>query len=101
MNFSFFVHESAIIDLANAANWYEEQRAGLKELFFAEWERVQKHIENAPFANVKFKRHFRQCRMMRFPYVILYEIEGQKIIIYSVIHTSRNPKLRLRHRKKQ
>jgi hypothetical protein len=29
--------------------------------------------------------------LVKFPFVIIYEIIGTEIIIYSVFHTSRNP----------
>ncbi|WP_353955879.1 hypothetical protein [Flavobacterium panacis] len=42
---------------------------------------------------IRNKKETRLSRntLVKFPFVIIYEIIGTEIIIYSVFHTSRNP----------
>ena len=40
---------------------------------------------------LKRKNIFREIAMTKFPFVIIYEIVKDDVVIYSVFHTSRNP----------
>lgn len=40
---------------------------------------------------IKRKNIYREISMKKFPYVIIYEVFGTEVVIYSVFHTSRNP----------
>lgn len=40
---------------------------------------------------LKRKKIYREIAMKKFPFIIIYEILNEEVVIYSVFHTSRNP----------
>jgi len=75
-----------------AYEWYNEQQAGLGDLFLDELESCYDKLESWPTVYTKIKRDFRQAVLHTFPYVIVFEIIKKDVVIYSIFHTSRNPK---------
>ena len=39
----------------------------------------------------QLKREFRRARIARFPYIVVYEVRADEILIVAVAHTSREP----------
>ena len=90
------VKPSALKQLTEAYLWYEKQLKGLGEDFIDEWESVANHLElNAETYQKRYK-DFRLALLKRFPFVVVYEIEKNKIIVYNVINTKRNVKKRFK-----
>lgn len=75
-----------------AYQWYEEQQTGLGDIFLAELESSYDKVETWPASYTKIKRNFRQINLKTFPYVIVFEILNEDVVVYAVFHTSRNPK---------
>ncbi len=94
------VKEEAKMDIAGAMSWYASKSKGLDLKFFAEFEEAVKRILQNPFAFKRIYKRFRQTSTKKFPYVIIYEPEGNSVIIYSVFNTWQNPKKKLRRIKK-
>lgn len=87
------LNEAVVSDLRVAIDWYEQQRPGLGEEFWADFDDACFHILCFPEGySVKFLE-FRQCPLNRFPYVVVYEIIGNEIVVFSVFHTSRDPEV--------
>jgi len=74
-----------------AYNWYEKQRIGLGGLFLAELDNCYDRLEVHPDSYQKTENNFRQIIVRTFPYVIVFEILKDDVVIYAVFHTSRNP----------
>lgn len=82
----------AAIEMArDAYEWYNEQQVGLGDEFFEELKSCREKLESWPEVYAKIKKHYRQLVMHTFPYVIVFEISGNDVIVYSIFHTSRNP----------
>ena len=75
-----------------AYDWYELQSKGLGEIFLAELNNCYKKIEAQPTFYSKAKKNFRQIRLKRFPYLVIYQILKSEVVVFAVFHTSRNPK---------
>lgn len=86
----------AILMAKEAYDWYEEQSNGLGEIFLSELDRCYKKIEVQPTLYGKAKKNFRQIKLKRFPYVVVYEIIKSEVIVFAVFHTSRSPKHKFR-----
>ena len=86
-------------DTEQAYNWYEDQRAGLGEEFLYELETTYRKLENLPRAFGKLTKIYRRAPLKRFPYLVIFEIKRQEVIVYAIFHTSRNPRSRLRKRR--
>lgn len=78
----------------DAYDWYEEQKMGLGDLFLAELGRCYTKLENHPLHYQKLKKNYRHLVLNTFPYVLIFEVIGEEIIIFAVFHTARNPKLK-------
>ncbi len=78
-------------DIREAAKWYNEQQPGLG-LRFTSYVRHKIHSITAnPLAfSVKYS-DIRAVVLDVFPYMVHFEVEGNKIIISAVLHTSRKP----------
>ncbi|OFX54863.1 MAG: hypothetical protein A2046_07070 [Bacteroidetes bacterium GWA2_30_7] len=74
-------------------SWYEEKQIGLGEDFLQNVEMCINSISQNPFLfQIKYK-NVRMALTERFPYGIFYFVENNKIIVLSIFHLSRNPKL--------
>ena len=62
------------------------------DLFLDELESYYDKLEALPLAYNKIRKNFRQAVLHKFPYVIVFEIIKKEVVIYSIFHTSRNPK---------
>lgn len=83
----------AAIQMAkDAYDWYESQQDNLGEIFLASLSDSLKRVKLQPNANSKIKKNYRQARLKKFPYVVVYEIIRKEIIVFSIFHTSRDPK---------
>jgi toxin ParE1/3/4 len=76
----------------DAYQWYEQEQPGTGEAFLNELEICYGKLKLSPDAYSKINRTYRQIRVSRFPYVIAFQIIKNEVIVYSVFHTSRNPK---------
>lgn len=85
------ISSSAKNDLTDAMLWYNKQQNELGDEFLQEVFGSLSDISTNPFLfAVRFLENFRFCNLNRFPYLIVYEINDDLIIINAVFHTSRN-----------
>lgn len=82
----------AIKMVLEAYEWYEEQKRGLGEEFLAELDTFYKKIVASPTHYSKIKKNYRKVALDRFPYIIVYELFPDEIVVFAVFHTSRSPK---------
>lgn len=94
MNYSIRFREDVFSEINAVYDWYELQSRGLGKLFLEELESCFENIRPNPFLFEKKYKKFRQALTKKFPYLVIFEIEGDSIIIYHIRHTSRNPKLK-------
>jgi plasmid stabilization system protein ParE len=77
--------------------WYEREREGLGQEFRAAIEKYFQRIAANPDWFPKVRGEVRRAVVRRFPFVIHFLIEKERIVILSVFHTSREPEqLKLR-----
>ena len=75
--------------LDNAFEWYEAQQNNLGVQFINEFEAAIKRISTYPGAYALVGNEVRRCLIKRFPYGILYGIDGETIVIIAVAHLHR------------
>lgn len=94
MNYKICFRDDVFSEVNAVYEWYELQSRRLGKLFLVELENCFEIIRSNPFLfETKYKK-FRQALTKKFPYLVIFEIEGDTIIIYHIRHTSRNPKLK-------
>ena len=75
----------------SAARWYELQRRGLGREFVLCVENSFDSIRHYPEAYLSVADQFRRALVRRFPYVVYFRVDGQRIKVYAVLHTHRHP----------
>ena len=83
--------EPAQAELDEAITWYAEQAPGLGDAFLLEILKVLQLIEQFPQAWHPLTAEIRRCRLKRFPYSVVYTLEGANILILAVAHQHRKP----------
>ena len=84
--------EAAEVEASEAIDWYEGRETGLGTAFRETFEVVISFIKKNPLSfPIVHGSTVRRAKVRRFPYVIFFTIQSDRILIYSVFHTSRNP----------
>lgn len=83
------VEAQAEFDLA--FDWYEEQQSGLGVEFLTSVVEVLERIQSFPEACEIIFEDARRAIVPKFPYLILYKVEPEQIIILAVFHSKRDP----------
>lgn len=87
------VGEEAQIELQDSYDWYENQVQGLGKKFILLMREYINTIRTAPLQYPIIYKEKRAVFIQDFPYQILFSILENKIVIHSVFHTKRNPKI--------
>lgn len=90
------IHPRAEEELLNIAKNYQDQKEGLGELLYLEFEKAVKFIQIFPEACPVRMHNLRHIITDRFPVLVIYEFENNEIHVYNVIHVARNVKFRYR-----
>jgi toxin ParE1/3/4 len=91
------LHPEARAELRAAAVWYDDQRPGLGDKFLAEVTSVLEAIASAPQSwplwpgISKGRAPIRRAVLGRFPYVIAYEVQENRVYVLAVAHAKRRP----------
>jgi plasmid stabilization system protein ParE len=91
------LRRAAELDLAEIEDWYETQREGLGSEFRVSLDEVIRRISDNPFICPERYRGNRRALLRRFPYVVWYRADGDRIVVLACIHGRRDPR-RLRAR---
>lgn len=87
------VLEKARADMRSSADWYNEQQTGIGERFLSEVVVAFRLIEANPLHYPeKFSKKFRFANVTDFPFVIVFKVKKDLVVVNAVFHTSRNPK---------
>jgi plasmid stabilization system protein ParE len=90
MTFRFL--SPALVELSEAAEYYDRKVPGLGADFIKEADESIERIVNFPEAWGKLSENYRHCNFQRFPYTLIYTMQSDsEILIVSVFHQSREP----------
>lgn len=91
MKYTLEVKNEANLEIVQAYRYYEDKRTGLGEEFLDHlgvyFDRIIANPEHFP----QKRKPYREAFIKRFPFLVIYEILREKIIIYSVFNTWKNP----------
>ncbi|WP_438966735.1 type II toxin-antitoxin system RelE/ParE family toxin [Flavobacterium sp.] len=91
MVFNILLSKKASLEIENDIEYYSEINKKLGKQFYSEFLENLDYLKTNPFLfQIKFDT-FREVPFKKFPYVIVYEIIENSLIINAVFHTSRNP----------
>lgn len=86
MSWTLLVRAQAERDMEAAKEWYDEKRIGLGDEFLDEIASAIRRLESNPEARPLYFRQFRRILLRRFPYKVFYQIIGNRIVIFRVLH---------------
>jgi len=75
----------------DAADWYEQRRAGLGAQFVAAVQRVLDQAAANPRRYPEVLGDVREGVVQGFPYCVYYQEETGQLLVLAVFHTSRDP----------
>ena len=93
MTLSLTLLREARAEFDEAFDWYEIERPGRGVAFDASVRETFGRIADRPRLYQIVVGDIRRAPVRRFPYVIYYRVELQRIVVLSVFHTSRDPKI--------
>ncbi len=93
MKYRVIVRPEAEHDLKEAFSWYEDNRTGLGYDSLLQVDAGINFIQRNPDVHPIEYKETRKHLIKRFPYKIIYLVEGKKIVILAVIHGKRSPDL--------
>jgi toxin ParE1/3/4 len=89
------VRPSAELDIREAAEWYEDEEAGLGGQFVDELRHIVRRIRELPSQFPDVGRGTRRALHKRFPYAIYFLLRGEgderAAVILAVLHQRRSP----------
>jgi plasmid stabilization system protein ParE len=91
MKRGFVLRRVAEKEFDDSIAWYESQREGWGQEFRATIEDYFQQIADHPEWFTKVRGEVRRAVIRRFPFVIHFLIEPERIVVLSVFHTSRDP----------
>ncbi len=93
MSYQLIIREEAHLDAKEAYNYYEEKSPGLGERFLQELIQRYKDIIEHPeyYGFIDEQKVIRDVKLRHFPYLVVYEISDDKVIVYSVFNGSKSP----------
>lgn len=93
MTYKVIVTATAEQHVLDACLHYEDQLAGLSDKFLYElrvaYDKIASHPEYYGFISPKDK--FRDIRIHKFPFVVIYEVLHDAVVVMAVFNTNRKP----------
>ena len=91
MKYNLSLSPNAEVDLLESALWYESRQIGLGEKFTKKVEGYLFRIQNNPLHFPLKKGNLREAYIQKFPFVIIYEIAENEIVVFAIFNTHQNP----------
>lgn len=83
-------HRLFASDVVDAAGWYNDRSPGRGDLFIDAIEQCTLTIAADPERFGVLPVGLRYVKIMKYPYVILFEIDHNSVFIWGVMHTARS-----------
>lgn len=79
-------------EVEDAYWWYERQRSGLGLEFLLVFDAAVERLRRLPEGHELVARRTRKALLRRFPYLVLYAVEEEQVVITAVFHGRRDPR---------
>lgn len=86
MKWLLLIRPSAEADLVAARDWYEQKSAGLAHAFLDEIAGAFQELVRQPELPRLYFLYFRRILLRRFPYKVFYQVIGQRVVVFRVLH---------------
>lgn len=94
MPYELVISRAAFEDIDEAFTYYEQELAGLGERFLENLESAYQKLALRPqhFGFIDANKSLRDVSIDQFPFVVIFQIHLERVLILRVFHTSRNPR---------
>ncbi len=100
MSFTVIVKQEAHQDTIDAYNYYEEKLTGLGERFLDALQQRYKELSANPtfygYIDEDPLKILRDVKLEKFPFVVVFEIIENQVVVYAVHNTYKHPRNKLR-----
>ena len=96
MRWVVLVRPEAERDLAEARNWYRSKYHPLGDAFLDAVAIAMRRLEKEPERERLYYLNFRRIILRRFPYKIFYQMIGNRVIVFRVLHAKQDHPRRLK-----
>jgi len=91
MNYKLKITEEAFRDINMAFEYYENKQKNLGNQFFLDLaENIKYLIKNPEIFRIR-KKDLREVVLNKFPYVVVFRIRKNVVVILAVFNTKQNP----------
>lgn len=87
----FFLHPQAKEELEHAIRFYKQQQAGLDKRFIETLEDAINRVCRNPLLYRKVENETRKCRLLHFPYTLIFRNHSDRIEIIAIMHLRKQP----------
>jgi plasmid stabilization system protein ParE len=93
MQYNLSLSSKAFSDINNAYLFYEDQQPGLGERFVTSVEQAYSKLAATPrhYSFLNNKKGLRDVRIKDFPFVIIFQIVQDSVLVLRKFNTSRKP----------
>lgn len=93
MGFKLKLLTQAQLDIWDIISWYENHQEGLGERFDSNVNILFLEIAASPTHYSFYKNNFRRAVVKHFPYLVIFKIIENEIVVHTIIYGGRDPKL--------
>jgi len=86
------IQSAAAADVAEAASWYEDRRAGLGIEFILELDAAIDRASDTPEIYEVIYLNARRVFVRRFPYSVYFVFDGGIVEVFAVLHQHQTPR---------
>jgi ParE toxin of type II toxin-antitoxin system, parDE len=91
MIYELEIKAEANYEIIQSYLYYESKILGLGDKFENQLEEYFDIITKFPFHYEVKRKPYREAFIKKFPFIIIYEVIDNKVVVYSVFNTNRNP----------
>ena len=95
MSWVVLVRPEAERDLADARDWYRLKELRLGDDFLDAVAIALRRLEEDPKRERLYYLNFRRIILRRFPYKIFYQVIGDRVVVFRVLHAKQDHPRRL------
>lgn len=93
MGFKLKLSTQAQLDIWDIIDWYENKQPGLGKRFDSDLNTLFYKIAQNPTLYSYYQKDFRRAVAKHFPYLVIFKINENDIIVYTVVYGGRDPEL--------
>ncbi len=79
-------------EVDDTVDWYNKQATGLGREFLDELDRAVRRIVAFPMSCTEIESGLRRCLLARFPYGLIYGVDGETVVVVAAAHLHRKPR---------